>query len=31
MKKRILGIQDMDTSVGIEQDFDEATYPGTKK
>jgi hypothetical protein len=31
MKKRILGIEDMDTSTGIEKDFDELTYPGSKK
>jgi hypothetical protein len=31
MKKRILGIEDMDTSTGIENDFDELTYPGSKK
>ena len=30
MKKRILGIEDMDTSKGIDNDFDESTYPGPK-
>jgi hypothetical protein len=31
MKKRILGFEDMDTSIGIEKDFDELTFPGSKK
>lgn len=31
MKKRILGIEDMDTSKGIENDFNEAKYPGPRK
>jgi hypothetical protein len=31
MKKRILGIEDMDTSTGIDKDFEESTYPGSKR
>ena len=28
-RKRIFGIEDYDTIVGIEKDFDQKTYPGT--
>ena len=30
MKKRMFGIVDMDTVSGIEVDFEEKNYPGTK-